>query len=127
MPLVLINGVMVEVPSIEISNDVGNPIPINDSTDFEYSILATSITTAGDNLLLTPATGKRLRLHWVYAINDPTASTPTKITIKLGTTAKYVAWAISKRQQITGAIGESLIINLSNNGDVAVTIFYEEI
>lgn len=98
-----------------------------DSTDSEYLRVATSVNSTGDNMLVTPAAGKRIRLQWVYAINDPVASTSTKITIKLGSEVQYVAWAISKRQQLTGPVDGQLIVNLSNPGDVAVTIFYQEV
>lgn len=140
--------------TVEITNDVGNPIPVSgsvsatvtatdfdirnlsstqdnvrafDSTDSEYLRIATSVTATGDTTLVTPAAGKRIRLQWVYAINDPTAVLSTKITIKLGTAVQYVAWAISKRQQLTGAVDAPLVINLSNLGDVAVTVFYQEV
>jgi hypothetical protein len=98
-----------------------------DSTDSEYLRVATSVTATGDTTLVTPAAGKRIRLQWVYAINDPVASTSTKITVKLGTAVQYVAWAISKRQQLTGEVDAPLIVNLSNLGDVAVTVFYQEV
>lgn len=100
---------------------------IADSTDSEYLRVATSVTTAGDTTLVTPAAGKRIRLQWVYAINDPTALISTKLTVKLGTAVQYVAWAISKRQQLTGAVDAPLVINLSAAGDVAVTVFYQEV
>ena len=100
---------------------------IKDSTDMEYTAVATTITASGDNIVYTPTTGKRVRLHWIYAINDPLSTTSTKITIKIGTTTYYVAWAISKRQQFTGVINGQLIINLSATGNVAVTAFLEEI
>jgi hypothetical protein len=98
-----------------------------DSTDSEYLRVATSVTAIGDTTLVTPAAGKAIRLQWVYAINDPTAVISTKITIKLGTAVQYVSWAISKRQQLTGAVNAPLIINLSQLGDVAVTVFYQEV
>jgi hypothetical protein len=100
---------------------------VADSTDSEYLRVATSVTAIGDTTIVTPSSGKRIRLQWVYAINDPVASTSTKITVKLGTAVQYVAWAISKRQQLTGAVDAPLIVNLSNSGDVAVTVFYQEV
>jgi hypothetical protein len=98
-----------------------------DSSDTEYLKVATSVTQTGDTVLVTPSVGKRIRLQWVYAINDPVSTISTKITIKLGTEVQYVSWAISKRQQLTGDVNAPLIINLSNLGDVAVTIFYQEV
>lgn len=98
-----------------------------DSTDIEYTSIATTVTAAGDNFVYTPASGKRVRIHWVYAINDPVATSSTRITIKLGAVTFYVAWAISKRQQFTGPVDGAVNINLSSAGSVAVTIFLEEV
>lgn len=102
-------------------------VQADDSTDVEYTSVATSVTSAGDTVLYTPAAGKRVRLHWIYAVNDPVAETSTLLTVKLGTQVFYVAWAISKRQRFTGPIDGQLIINLSAVGQVAVTAFVEEI
>lgn len=113
--------------ALTVEANVQGTVPTTDSTDIEYIPVATTVTAVGDTTIYTPATGKRVRLHWIYAINDPLASTSTKITVKIGTQTYYVAWAISKRQQFTGAINAPLIINLSALGNVAVTAFIEEI
>lgn len=102
-------------------------LPTSDSTDVEWISRATTVTNAGDTVIYTPAPGKRIRLHWIYAINDPVSSSSTKITVKIGGTTYYVAWALSKRQQFTGPVDGVLTINLSSPGDVAVTAFLEEI
>lgn len=102
-------------------------VQTQDASDLEYLRFAGTVTATGDTTLITPTAGKRIRLQWIYAINDPTASTSTKITIKLGSSVQYVAWAISKRQQLTGPVDGALIVNLSNLGDVAVTVFYQEV
>ena len=113
-------------PSGALNADVTGSL-IQDSTDVEYIPVATTITASGDNTVYTPATGKSVRLHWVYAINDPLAATSTKITIKMGAVTYYVAWAISKRQQFTGAVNAPLVVNLSATGNVAFTAFIEEV
>lgn len=112
---------------LEVSVSDSSPLPTADSSDIEYERFAGSVSNAGETLLHTPASGKRIRLQWVYAINDPAATASTKMTIKLGDEVQFVAWAISKRQQMTGPVDGSLSITLSNPGDVAVTIFYQEI
>jgi hypothetical protein len=106
---------------------VTNALPINDSTDREYTAIATTVTASGNTTVYTPASGKSARIHWVYAINDPVSSTSTKITIKIGTVTYYVAWAISKRQQFTGAVNAPVIVNLSAVANVAVTLFVEDV
>lgn len=100
---------------------------VADSTDTEWTPVATTVTAIGDTTIYTPAAGKRIRLHWIYGINDPVSSSSTKITVKMGAQVYYVAWAISKRQRFTGALDAPLIINLSATGDVAITAFLEEI
>lgn len=127
MPVLsLQNGLVFETPAVSVANFPAIQ-PIEDSTDREYTSVATSVTATGDTVVYTPAAGKRVRLHWIYAINDPVANVSTKITIKLGAQVYYVAWAISKRQQFTGPVDGALVVNLTNTGDVAVTAFLEEI
>lgn len=103
------------------------PVQTLDTSDVEYTRIATTVNAAGDTLLATPSSGKRIRLHRVYAVNDPVSNSSTKITIKLGGVAQYVVWAVSQKQQVTGPVNGALVINLSQPGDVAVTITYEEI
>lgn len=99
-----------------------------DSGENEYLHKSIDVTASDDTTLITPAAGKRIRIRWIYAINNPTATTATKIKIRFGSNPPiYNVWAISKRQKKTGAINEPLIINLSAAGDVAVTVIYEEI
>lgn len=101
--------------------------PVADSGEREYTHVCTTVTASGDTTIYTPASGKAIRVHWVYAINDPTASTPILIKIKLGTTEKFRVYALSKRQLMTGAVNAALIINLSTSGSVAVTAILEEV
>lgn len=103
-------------------------VNVADSGEREYLHYATDITNIGDNTVLTPAAGKRIRIRWIYAINDPTASTPCKIRIRFGTKPDiYNVWALSKRQVVTGAVNEPLIVNLSATANIAFTVIYEEI
>lgn len=115
----MLNGGVSYVPVQEVQQTL-------DTTDVEYTSVALTLTSAGDNVVYTPASGKRVRIHWVYAINNPNLPS-TKITIKIGTQTYYVAWAISKRQQFTGEINAPLVVNLSVSGDVAFTVFIQEI
>lgn len=100
---------------------------IADSTDTEYIVVNQLVTTIGNTTLRTPATGKRIRLHWVYALNDPFATNSTVITISLGNATKYLVYGVSKRQVLTGHIDGALVINLSQSASVACTFFLEEI
>ena len=61
-----------------------NPSFTADSGETEYSHKSIDVTAAGDTPLIVPAAGKRVRIRCIYAINDPTASTPCKIKIRFG-------------------------------------------
>lgn len=100
---------------------------VADSGEREYTHVTATVSTSGDTTVHTPAAGKKIRLHWVYAINNPSASSPPRIVVRLGATEYYRVWALSKRQQITGPTNGPLVINLSGTGDVAVTAILEEV
>lgn len=98
-----------------------------DSGEREYIHVPATVSAVGDTVIYTPAVGKAIRLRWIYAINDPTASTPTVISVRLGTQEYYRVYALSKRQRITGAVNAPLVINLSALGNVQVTAILEEV
>lgn len=89
--------------------------------------MVATVTASGNTTVHTPAAGKRIRLHWMYAINDPSATTPPLIKVFLGADEKYRVYALSKRQMATGPMDGALIINLSTAGSVAVTALIEEV
>lgn len=98
-----------------------------DSAEQEFLHVVGTVTAAGNNTIYTPSTGKRIRLRWQYAINDPGLSSSPLIKIFLGAEEKYRLYAISKRQMSTGPVNGALVINLSQTGSVAVTFLLEEI
>lgn len=120
---------------------VSGTVQAVDSGEREYTHVTATVTAAGDTVVAGPAgsgpggsdpphvltPGKAARLRWIYAINDPTASTPTLIKVSLGSTELYRVWALSKRQLVTGAVNAPLVINLSAPGNVAVTVLLEEV
>lgn len=93
----------------------------------EFVPVSALVTAAGDTTLYTPAVGKRIRLRWVYALNDPASGAPARITVRLGAAVKYITYGISKKQVDTGPINGALIVNLSQAGNVAATFRIEEI
>ena len=93
----------------------------------EYVAVAAAVTASGDTVIYTPAAGKSIRLHWVYAINNPAALMPAMLTIKLGGITKYIAYGVSKRQVDTGPVNGQLVVNLSVAGNVACTFRLEEV
>jgi hypothetical protein len=98
-----------------------------DSGEHEYLHVVATVTAAGPTTVYTPAAGKRVRLRWVYAINDPSLSTAPLIKVSLGANELYRVYALSKRQLVTGPVDGALIIDLSAVGSVAVTALIEEI
>lgn len=98
-----------------------------DSGEQDYQHQTATLTTAGDTTVLTPPPGQALRVHWVYAVGDPDNADAPLITVRLGARELYRAYALSKRQQITGAADEALVVNLSAAASVAVTVIYEVI
>jgi len=86
-----------------------------------------TVTASGSTTIHTPAAGKRVRLRWIYAINDPDSAANPLIKILLGAEEKFRLYAISKRQLVTGPADGALIINLSETASVAVTALIEEV
>lgn len=89
--------------------------------------MVATVTASGNTTVHTPAAGKRIRLHWMYAINDPSAATNPLIKVFLGADEKYRVYALSKRQLATGPVNGALILNLSTTGSVAVTALIQEV
>lgn len=98
-----------------------------DSGEQEYTHVVATVTAAGNTTVHTPAAGKRIRLRWTYAINNPSSSSTPLIKVFLGAEEKYRVFALSKRQTVTGPVNGALIINLSTTGSVAVTALLEEV
>lgn len=98
-----------------------------DSAEQEFLHIVGTVTASGNTTIYTPSPGKRVRLRWLYAINDPGSASSPLIKIYLGDQEKYRVYALSKRQLTTGPIDGPLIVNLSEAAEVAVTFLLEEI
>jgi len=98
-----------------------------DSGNYEFTHVVATVTAAGDTTIYTPAAGKRVRVYWAYAVQDPGSAASPLIKISLGGTEKFRAYALSKRQQMTGPVDGTLVVNLSVAASVAVTFVLEEI
>ena len=98
-----------------------------DSGEQEYTHVVATVTASGNTTVHTPAAGRRVRLRWMYAINNPSSSSTPLIRILLGAEEKYRVFALSKRQTVTGPVNGALIVNLSTTGSVAVTALLEEV
>ena len=89
--------------------------------------MVSTVTASGSTTVYTPASGRRVRLRWIYALNDPGSSASPLIKVFLGDEEKYRVYALSKRQIVTGPLNGALIINLSEAAEVAVTALLEEV
>jgi hypothetical protein len=97
-----------------------------DSGEYDFTHVVSTVTASGSTAIYTPAAGKRLRLRWIYALNDPGSTASPLIKIFLGAEEKFRVYALSKRQFCTGPVNGALIINLSEAAEVAVTALIEE-
>lgn len=85
------------------------------------------VTAVGDTTIHTPAAGKKIRLYWVSALNDPDQTNTPRIILKFGATELYRAYAVAHWEVFDGAVDQALVCNLDQAGDVAVTVHLEEI
>lgn len=128
MPLSnVLGGLSLDATTAAITTQLQSTLKTSDTSDIEYVVATALVTTSGDNTIYTPASGKAIRLHWVYSLNSPTSTSPAVITIKLGTVVKYITYGVSKKQIDTGPVNGSLVINLSQAGTVACTFRLEEV
>ncbi len=97
-----------------------------DSGEYDFTHVVSTVTASGSTAIYTPAAGKRLRLRWIYALNDPGSTASPLIKIFLGAEEKFRVYALSKRQFCTGPVNGALIINPSEAAEVAVTALIEE-
>lgn len=86
-----------------------------------------SVTAAGDTTIHTPALGKRIRLYWLSALNDPDAASTPLINVRLGALEVYRTYAIAHWEVFDGAVDAPLVVNLSEAGSIAVTAHLVEI
>lgn len=86
----------------------------------------TTVTTSGDTTLIaSPGLGFALKLFWVSAITDPDSDVSPLIIIKWdGGSELYRVYAVAHWEIFTGPEDTALVINLSEDADVAVTIHY---
>lgn len=89
--------------------------------------MVATVTASGNTTVHAVSPGRRIRLHWIYAINDPSSTTTPLIKVFLGSDEKYRVYALSKRQLATGPVNGNLVLNLSTSGSVAVTALIEEV
>lgn len=115
--------------NVQVVNDSVQTLisTVPDAGEREFIHVTMSVNQTGSTTVYTPATGKRIRIRWIYAVNDPTQATAPLIQIFLGNLEKFRVYALSKRQVVTGDIDAPLRVVLNEAGNVAVTVLLEEI
>lgn len=85
-----------------------------------------TVSTAGDNTLVVPGAGQRIRLRRLLpTMADPDGSLNPLLTLRLGSMEVARAYVLSGRFDITGDPDAPLILNLSKAESVSGTVFYE--
>lgn len=101
------------------------------SLDFRYSGGKTSVggvlNTAGTNVVITPAAGKRIRVFWVSMIPSSDGAAANLVTVAVGSQTLYVAYAVAHWEVFTGVVNASVTFSLANTQPVAYTVHYQEI
>lgn len=100
---------------------------VPDAGEREFIHVTMTVNQIGSTTVYTPAAGKKIRIRWIYTVNDPTQTTATLIQIFLGSAEKFRVYALSKRQVVTGEVDAPLRIVLNTAGNVAVTVLLEEV
>lgn len=132
--------------AVTIENDPNNPIPVAGTIDignaatvnkFGAGIRQTRvfmISAAGDNVIITPTAGMKLRVFWVGYSSSETNTMEVLASLRFGNGPDIYGWflgapgAFSHWEPLTaGNVGDPLIINLSHSQPIQVNITFEEI
>jgi hypothetical protein len=88
--------------------------------------LVTTVVNSGDTTILTPTSGKALTVYWISAVVDPDQTSTPLIKIKLGTVEIYRVYVLAHWEPFTGAVNDTLVVNLQTASEVAVTVHWTE-
>jgi hypothetical protein len=110
-----------------VGSSIGS-LTVGGTTDYRFSggklAYAGVLSTAGDNVVVTPGATQRVRLFWVAFIPNSDNSTANLVTVKAGATTYYVGYALAHWEVFDGPVNTPLVVNLANAQPVAVTIHY---
>jgi len=94
---------------------------------------AVTVSSAGDTTVVTPTSGKAIRLLWLGLSTSENAGGETLVRPRFGDNDPIYSWwmgspgAFQHWQVYEGADDEPLIVALSDAIDVEVNLTYEEI
>lgn len=95
--------------------------------EVEYIHVPFTVTATGPTTVYTPASGKRVLLRGVQALNDPDVANAAEIRVLLGGEEIHRGYAIASSKRKTGPVGGAVAIQLSNASSVSGTLYLEEI
>lgn len=133
-------------------NDSGDPVGTG-LTDAELrasavvvsterdSVTAKSVTTdnAGDKVIVSPSSGKKIRLYWYSMAANPGNAGHNVVGFKFGTNDEFVSVPLSQygaafahsfragESYVEGAADEDLIMTLSDAYEITANVDYEEV
>lgn len=133
-------GVNVQQNSLPV--DSSNPLWIQGGTTIDeaaITALSTTTSTIGAQNVVTPASGKKIRLYWWGLSASPDNTATNIVSLRWTTTGTdFVKVPLSQyggifahsykggRAYVEGAVDEALAINLSSAQSVTLNIDYEE-
>lgn len=120
----------VDVDSLPLPPDAATETTLANRNWRDLPTLIATVTDAGENLVHTPAAGKRVRLWWVSLQN--TRDVEPVVTLHLGDPgpgrrSPYHALGIAHWQRVDGPVDGPVYVELSVAATVPITIHYEEV
>lgn len=111
--------------SLEATQDVVRD-DLNERFSGGKTAVATTLTAAGDNTILTPPAGKSIRLVWISLIpsSDNLAANLCQVKFGAGGSPVYIAYALAHWEPLQGAVDAPLIVNTATAEKVSVTAHY---
>lgn len=104
-----------------------------------FSVLSQTVSTSGNTTLITPTSGRRVRLFYVLMNADGANAADVTSAVRFGASGSLVYPVCLKagsifarnigagRRYVQGAINEALIANLSAAQTVNLTVEWEEV
>lgn len=89
------------------------------------------LSTSGDTIIHTPASGKAITLYWIGIIPNSDNSTANLVTVQFGATGGsptqlYSGYALAHWEPFTGAVNQTLVVNLGSSQAVSVNCHFTE-
>lgn len=122
-PIVPTGGLATETTQLGVKSDL----------DERYAggktAIGVTLTSSGNNVVVTPTTGHALKIVWVSIIpsGDNLNANLVKVKFGVGGTPLYQSYVLAHWEAFTGGVDVPLVVNCQTSEAVAVTIHYREI